>query len=210
MVAKNQSLGEQQQVEIWQTDAQKALYAQLCNAFYQREVQRLVAEPNADKLRRQLKSLPYYIERAASLVVNGHSPFTLDAQNGSWLEKQKATPPDVNKQANELFFQANAKVGLIVPVIVNQYDKLHLRIDSIDQVSENKLHCNELGWFDFLGESLEEQNAQLIKPSKISLTAACCGHQWQFSKRSIPRVLSLREMLLAGNINWRNIKRPLA
>jgi len=210
LVAKNQSLGEQQQVEIWQTDAQKALYAQLCNAFYQREVQRLVAEPNADKLRRQLKSLPYYIERAASLVVNGHSPFTLDAQNGSWLEKQKATPPDVNKQANELFFHAHAKVGLIVPVVVNQYDKLLLRIDSIDQVSENKLHCNELGWFDFLGESLEEQNAQLIKPSKISLAAACCGHQWQFSKRSIPRVLSLREMLLAGNINWRNIKRPLA
>ena len=116
----------------------------------------------------------------------------------------------VNKQANELFFHAHAKVGLIVPVVVNQYDKLLLRIDSIDQVSENKLHRNELGWFDFLGESLEEQNAQLIKPSKISLTAACCGHQWQFSKRSIPRVLSLREMLLAGNINWRNIKRPLA
>ncbi len=210
MVAKNQSLGEQQQVEIWQTDAQKALYAQLCNAFYQREVQRLVAEPNADKLRRQLKSLPYYIERAASLVVNGHSPFTLDAQNGSWLEKQKATPPDVNKQANELFFQAHAKVGLIVPVIVNQYDKLHLRIDSIDQVSENKLHCNELGWFYFLGNGLEQQYAQLLKPSKLSLAAACCGHQWQFSKRCTPRVLSLREMLLAGNINWRNIKRPLA
>jgi len=44
---------------MWQTDAQKVLYAQLCNAFYQREVQRLVAEPNGDRLRRQLKSLPY-------------------------------------------------------------------------------------------------------------------------------------------------------
>jgi hypothetical protein len=104
----------------------------------------------------------------------------------------------------------HAKVGLIVPVIVNQYDKLHLRIDSIDQVSENKLHCNELGWFDFLGNGLEQQYAQLLKPSKLSLAAACCGHQWQFSKRCTPRVLSLREMLLAGNINWRNIKRLLA
>ncbi|MBG9998035.1 hypothetical protein I6E72_03580 [Pseudoalteromonas sp. NSLLW24] len=210
MVAKNQSLGAQQQVEIWQTDAQKVLYAQLCNAFYQREVQRLVAEPNADKLRRQLKSLPYYIERAATLVVNGDTPFTLDAHNGTWLEKQKPTPPDVNVQANELFYQTYAKVGLIVPVILHGYDQVRLRIDSIDQLGENKLHCNELGWFDFLGNGLEQQNAQLIKPSKVSLTAACCGHQWQFSKRCMPRVLSLREMLLAGSINWRNLKRPLA
>ena len=210
MVAKNQSHNNQQQAEIWQTDAQKALYAQLCNAFYQREVQRLVAEPNADKLRRQLKSLPYYIERAATLVANGHSPFTLDAQNGSWLEKQKPMPPNVNTQANELFFHKYSKVGLVVPVFVTQYDKVHLRIDSIDQLGDNKLHCNELGWFDFIGNGLEQQNAQLSKPSKASLTAACCGHQWQFSKRCIPRILSLREMLLAGNINWRNLKRPLA
>jgi len=75
LVAKSQPLAAQQQ-EIWQSDAQKVLYAQLCNAFYQREVQRLVAEPNADKLRRQLKSLPYYIERTATLVANGSSPFS--------------------------------------------------------------------------------------------------------------------------------------
>ncbi|TMO74639.1 hypothetical protein CWC17_07860 [Pseudoalteromonas sp. S3785] len=209
MVAKNQPLAAQQQ-EIWQSDAQKVLYAQLCNAFYQREVQRLVAEPNADKLRRQLKSLPYYIERAATLVANGGSPFTLDSQNGSWLEKQKPTPPKVNAQANELFYKEYAKVGLIVPVLLNSHDQVRLRIDSIDQVSDNKLHCNELGWFDFFGKGLEHANAQLVKPSKMSLTAACCGHQWQFSKRCAPRLLSLREMLLAGNINWRNIKRPQA
>ena len=59
MVAKNKQFNTSQQVEMWQTDAQKVLYAQLCNAFYQREVQRLVAEPNGDRLRRQLKSLPY-------------------------------------------------------------------------------------------------------------------------------------------------------
>ncbi|MCK8108484.1 hypothetical protein OIZ54_06470 [Pseudoalteromonas sp. A3] len=209
MVAKSQPLAAQQQ-EIWQSDAQKVLYAQLCNAFYQREVQRLVAEPNADKLRRQLKSLPYYIERAATLVANGSSPFTLDSQNGSWLEKQKPTPPEVNAQANELFYKKYAQVGLIVPVLINSHDQVRLRIDSIDQVSDNKLHCNELGWFDFFGKGLEQANTQLVKPSKMSLTAACCGHQWQFSKRCAPRLLSLREMLLAGNINWRNIKRPRA
>jgi len=101
-------------------------------------------------------------------------------------------------------------VGLIVPVLINSHDQVRLRIDSIDQVSDNKLHCNELGWFDFFGKGLEQANAQLVKPSKMSLTAACCGHQWQFSKRCAPRLLSLREMLLAGNINWRNIKRPRA
>ena len=134
----------------------------------------------------------------------------LDSQNGSWLEKQKPTPPEVNAQANELFYKKYAQVGLIVPVLINSHDQVRLRIDSIDQVSDNKLHCNELGWFDFFGKGLEQANAQLVKPSKMSLTAACCGHQWQFSKRCAPRLLSLREMLLAGNINWRNIKRPRA
>ncbi|MGO2275852.1 hypothetical protein [Pseudoalteromonas nigrifaciens] len=207
MAAKNEPVGAPQQVEMWQADAKKVLYAQLCNAFYQREVQRLVAEPNSDRLRRQLKSLPYYIERAATLVANTSSPFKLDSQNGSWLAKQKPTPPEINIQANELFYQHNAKVGLIIPILVRSDEQIRVRIDSLDQVSDNKVHCNELGWFAFSGQGLELPNAQLLTPSKVSLTAACCGHQWQFSKRCLPRVLSLREMLLAGSINWGNVKR---
>ena len=82
-------------------------------------------------------------------------------------------------------------------------------IDSIDQVSDNKLHCNEHGWFDYQGKPLDGQVGLLLKPSKATMTAACCGHQWRFSKRSTPRILSLREMLLASNINWRNLKRPV-
>ncbi|WP_213609341.1 hypothetical protein [Pseudoalteromonas sp.] len=195
---------------MWQTDAQKVLYAQLCNAFYQREVQRLVAEPNSERLRRQLKSLPYYIERAATRVANATSPFVLDPQNGGWLEKQKPTPPEVDFSANELFYQAHAKVGLIIPVLLQNHGQIRIRIDSIDQVTKTQLHCNELGWFNFLGQGLELQSALLLKPNKATLAAACCGHQWQFSKRSSPRVLSLREMLLAAHINWRNVKRPLA
>lgn len=208
-MTKNKPFENVQQVEMWQTDAQKVLYAQLCNAFYQREVQRLVCEPDAGRLRRQLKSLPYYIERAATLVANAHVPFCLDPQNGSWLEKQKPTPPEVNSAANELFYQAYAKVGLIIPVFLHSHGQIRVRIDSLDQVEAAKVHCNELGWFDFSGQGLERQNAQLLKPSKITLTAGCCGHQWQFSKRCLPRLLSLREMLLAANINWRNVKQPL-
>lgn len=198
-----------QQAEIWQTDAERALYAQLCNAFYAREIPRLVDEPDAARLKRLLASLPYYIERLAMRIVSGDAPLQLDSQNGSWLEKQKASPPVYNKEDSKNFYTKYAKRGLIVPVLINDEQCTRVRIDSLDQVSDNKVHCNELGWFDVSGESLEHIPAQILKPSKLVMTAACCGHQWQYNKRITPKRLSLREMLLASNINWRNLKRPL-
>ncbi|EWH06373.1 hypothetical protein AT00_10485 [Pseudoalteromonas lipolytica SCSIO 04301] len=197
------------QAEIWQTDAERALYAQLCNAFYAREIPRLVDEPDAARLRRLLASLPYYIERLAIRIVSGDAPLQLDSQNGSWLEKQKTTPPVYSKSESEDFYSQYAKRGLIVPVLINDGQCTTVRIDSLDQVSDNKVHCNELGWFTLSGESLEHAPAQLLKPSKAVMAAACCGHQWQLNKRITPKRLSLREMLLASNINWRNLKRPL-
>ena len=62
-------------------------------------------------------------------------------------------------------------MGLIVPVLINSHDQVRLRIDSIDQVSDNKLHCNELGWFDFFGKGLEQANAQLVMAGMDSLIA---------------------------------------
>lgn len=198
-----------QQAEIWQTDAERALYAQLCNAFYAREIPRLVDEPDAARLKRLLASLPYYIERLAMRIVSGDAPLQLDSQNGSWLEKQKASPPVYSKEDSKNFYTKYAKRGLIVPVLINDEQCTRVRTDSLDQVSDNKVHCNELGWFDVSGESLEHIPAQILKPSKLVMTAACCGHQWQYNKRITPKRLSLREMLLASNINWRNLKRPL-
>ena len=195
-----------QQVDIWQSDTQRVLYAQLCNAFYAREIGQLVVEVNEQRLRKRLKSLPYYIERAATAVVNGQVPFQLDPHNGCWLDKQKAQPP--NAKNNDDFYQTHKNVGLIVPLLLNSANQTRVAIDSIDQVSDNKLHCNEHGWFDCHGKPLDGQVGLLLKPSKATMTAACCGHQWRFSKRSTPRILSLREMLLASNINWRNLKRP--
>ncbi len=203
--SKSKSL---QQAEIWQTDAERALYAQLCNAFYAREIPRLVEEPDAARLRRLLASLPFYIERLAIRIVSGDAPLQLDSQNGSWLEKQKTQPPVHSKNESARFFSQYAKRGLIVPVLINDGQCTTVRIDSLDQVSDNKVHCNELGWFNHSGESLEDTHAQLLKPSKTIMIAACCGHQWQFNKRVTPKRLSLREMLLASNINWRNLKRP--
>lgn len=114
-----------------------------------------------------------------------------------------------NKKDSEEFYSHHAKRGLIVPVLINDEQCTTVRIDSLDQVSDNKVHCNELGWFDNSGESLEHTHVHLLKPAKAVMAAACCGHQWQFNKRTTPKRLSLREMLLASNINWRNLKRPL-
>ncbi|WP_404342791.1 hypothetical protein [Pseudoalteromonas mariniglutinosa] len=198
-----------QQADIWQTDAQRVLYAQLCNAFYAREIKRLVAEPDAARLKRLLVSLPYYIERAATRIVNNHTPMQLDAQNGSWLAKQKNSPPEPVTSDSLSFYSQYAKLGLIVPVLLNDSQRQRVRIDSIDQVGDNKIHCNELGWFNISGQAEQDQQAFLLKPNKAIMIAACCGHQWQCNKRLSPNILSLREMLLASNINWRNLKRPL-
>lgn len=197
-----------QQAEIWQNDAKRADYAQLCNAFYAREITRVASLIDDQRLRRALGSLPYYIERAASHIINGDIPLTLDSQNGCWLDKQKASPPQFDAQVNHDFYRSHAKVGLIVPILINSPEQTRVRIDSIDQVSDNKLHCNELGWFTFEGVALLEQPTLLLKPAKGVMSSACCGHQWRFNKRSAPHILSLREMLLAANINWRNFKQP--
>lgn len=196
------------QAEIWQNDAKRADYAQLCNAFYAREIARIASLSDEQRLRRILTSLPYYIERASTRIVNGNMPLTLDSQNGCWLDKQKASPPKSDAQANLKFYESDGKAGLIVPILINCPDQTRVRIDSIDQVSDNKLHCNEHGWFSFQGKPLEGQLGQLLKPNKTVMSSACCGHQWRFNKRFTPRILSLREMLLAANINWCNFKQP--
>lgn len=198
----------EQQAEIWQNDAQRADYAQLCNAFYAREIARVAAILDEERLRRTLTSLPYYIERASTRIVNGDIPMTLDSQNGCWLDKQKISPAKLDAQANQAFYKNYAKAGLVVPILINCPEQTRVRIDSVDQVSDNKLHCNEHGWFSFQGEPLEGQLGQLLKPNKALMSSACCGHQWRFNKRFTPRILSLREMLLAANINWHDFKQP--
>lgn len=47
---------------------------------------------------------------------------------------------------------------------------------------------------------------QLLKPSKTFLTAAVCGHCWNYRGKTSPRRLSLRELLLSTSINWQHYK----
>lgn len=207
-------LAQSQQVELFQGDAKRILYAELCNAFYARELLRLSASPETARLSRLIKSLPYYVERAAFHIVNGASPLTLDSQNGSWIAKQMAKAPVPQHQETVKFIEKHAQVGLLMPVLISSPTLSFITLDTLDQVSLNRVHCNQYGWFDTGGNYQDTrinngQKLVLLKPNKRHLTAACCGHRWQNGKRIAPRVLSLREMLLASRINWQNNHRPL-
>ncbi|WP_199883040.1 hypothetical protein [Pseudoalteromonas sp. T1lg75] len=207
-----------QQADLFALDQQRVLYAELCNAFYARELhrisQQLTHQGDGTRLARLLDSLPYYVERAAFHIVHGHCPLTLDGQNGSWIAKQASRPPQSDKSANLAFFSAYAEVGILVPLLVTQGRLQFVVLDTLDQVSSNRLHCNQAGWFDLDGQYRDTrlssaQDVQLLVPNKKHFTPACCGHRWQQHKVTSPRTLSLREMLLTTRINWKNFKQPL-
>ncbi len=197
------------QSQLWQNDESSRIYSELCNAFYAREIVRLSQLTELKRLQRSLSSLPYYIERAATHIIDGNSPLNLDSQNGSWIAKQaKHCPQTQTKQLSE-FYEKSAFVGLIVPVKVFEGDIITVRIDSIDEITEQRLHCNQFGWFDKQGLTAQSSHINLLKPGKATFTAACCGHRWLEHKAYSPRVLSLREMLLAARINWQNFRAPV-
>ncbi|MBA6390443.1 hypothetical protein H4J38_06555 [Colwellia sp. BRX10-3] len=55
---------------------------------------------------------------------------------------------------------------------------------------------------------VNHRTANLLKPTKQIMTAACAGHCWQNSRKLQPILPSLRELLLSCTINWRNFKQP--
>ena len=201
----------EQQTELWHGTTKSNVFHALCNAFYVREIARLSKQEfdNVERLQRRFASLPYYIERAVSYILDSNSPLELDTQNGSWIAKQSKLTPKFGAEKNQLFFSKHVSVGLIIPVLVYDGEYATVRIDSIDEVSEEKFHCNQFGWMDFSGNSKTTKNTHVLKPSKQAFSAACCGHVWLLSRVTTPRVLTLREMLLAARINWRDFKRPL-
>jgi hypothetical protein len=194
------------QTTIWQNEAERLAFAELANVFYAREIDTLCRLSDLTRMQRLLKSLPIYVERAARHIVQGEIPLTLDTQNACWLSPiRKAPVPDSDKAS--AFYQTSAKLGLVVPILHKDPVYCQLYIDSIDQVSENRVHCNQYGWFTISGEHESDNAFFLLKPSLAVMTAACCGHQWRLSKPIMPRLLSLREMLLASSINWKDVKR---
>jgi len=205
------------QPHFWQVSRDNQTYTELCNALYERELLRLSQLSTEQLLRlpNRLASLPFYIRRAASNILQQNTTLQLDSQNASWYHKQAANCPARKQQADPIdaFYNKYAKPGLIVPVYITQLTHEQIVLDSVDEVdfTGQRLHCNEHGWFSFSGTPLAQENSDkfVLKPAKAIMTAACCGHQWLNGDKKPPRLLTLRELLLASRLNWQNFAKPL-
>lgn len=205
------------QPHFWQVSRDNQTYTELCNALYERELLRLSQLSTEQLLRlpNRLASLPFYIRRAASNILQQNTVLQLDSQNASWYHKQAANCPARKQQADPIdaFYSKYAKPGLIVPVYITLLTHEQIVLDSVDEVDPDglRLHCNEHGWFSFSGTPLAQENSDkfVLKPAKAIMTAACCGHQWLNGDKKPPRLLSLRELLLASRLNWQNFAKPL-
>jgi len=211
-----------QQPQLWESNQNNLVFADLCNALYERELKKLsldVQVPQAYLLKR-IASLPYYIKRASQRIIDFYSPLDLDSQNASWIYRQPSECPGPKQKPIDIakFYHANAQIGLIVPIYRKILGEEVIVLDSIDGIRENRIHTNEHGWFLPCGTADEPEgnnntsktHYQLLKPLKVTMTCACSGHKWLNSKRYNARALSLREMLLATNINWKNFAKVVA
>lgn len=206
------------QTNLWQQRNNQQVLSELVNALYERELKRLSQDDkmNLEGMKKRLASLPYYIKRAAEHIAELYTPLDLDSQNGSWLSNQSAKPFSLKADPDKTseYYQKHAKMALIVPIAISHYGIEQIRLDTIDEIDEieNRLHCNENGWFYFNGEAVEENpiyRKTLLKLGKPVVSAACCGHQWLNLHKTTPRLLSLREMLLASRINWQHFHKLL-
>ena len=200
------------QTHLWQQRSNYQVLSELCNALYERELKRLSQDEDMSlqAMKKRLASLPYYIKRAAEHISSLYMPLELDSQNGSWFGPQSGKPFSTKADADKTtaFYRQHAKMALIVPISIFHYGIEQVVLDTIDEIDadNHKLHCNQHGWFDVDGAEMEGQDVYqkvLLKPGKPVMSAACCGHQWLNQRKTTPRLLSLREMLLASRINWR-------
>jgi len=211
------------QTSLWQSQQYQNDFAELCNAFYERELRMLVnAESlSVETMQGRLKSLPHYIKRTAFLMIKVSSlsqfPLTLDVQNASWSAKQTNKMP-LSEQSDENVFawylENKLSLGLVVPILVEN----HIVLDCIDRIDSNnkRLRTNASGWFSLYEQDKENINTKhrtrLLKPNKKIMITACAGHCWQVENNSLkltPIIPSLRELLLSCAINWKNFKQPL-
>ncbi|MBR9896822.1 MAG: hypothetical protein GYB16_10610 [Gammaproteobacteria bacterium] len=207
-------------------------FNEICTALYEREVISLAHSQitNLSLLKRRMGGLPYHVKAIARHMVNNEalsnpSPLRVDTHNGSWYAKQSAKCPGINhlddSEKRESWYRKNAKYGLVVPVLVLNIEGTHIELDSIDMVNQDntQLHLNKNGWFANTGEcihsttqpdddsastALSVERKILLRPSKAIVTAACCGHAWSFKSKRSPRALTLREMRLSTQLNWKN------
>lgn len=207
------------QSSLWQAEQVSTSYAELCNALFERELHMLTTQQfsQASAVQSRLKSLPYYIRRTAhsmsQIAVQGDTPLSLDVQNAAWSSKQASKNPALNVEhqlAVDWFVKNPPVVGLVVAV--GFADKVML--DCVDRIDSQgcRFRTNANGWFSYSQQHSEDKPAkqgELLKPSKKVMTAACAGHRWRDTIKTTPQMLTLRELLLSCQINWRNFKKPL-
>lgn len=193
-------------------------YSALCAALYERELRRLAYSDTGaslQQLQSQLKSLPFYIKKAALWLQETDNPLVLDSHTPSWLHKQSRRPPRPGKEhVLQAWLQRHVSLGLLLPVLT-QYDGVwQVRLDSIDKIKgdEQQIHLNRWGWFSYQGWPLEDEPLQVLKPSVVNVSAACAGHRWNALSTLEPQSLPLRELLLTTLLSWPNFtkaRRPL-
>ena len=80
------------QVSLWQEEQQSNQFAELCSALYERELQRLalIETNNASAIQSKLKSLPYYVQKAAHEMISEarQAPLDLDTQTRLGLQNK--------------------------------------------------------------------------------------------------------------------------
>ncbi|CAB0149856.1 hypothetical protein PSI9734_00433 [Pseudidiomarina piscicola] len=188
-----------------------AAFPELCTALYERELAVLanLNVQSAAGLQRRLKSLSYYIQKAARAMILSSCPCELDVQNASWQTPQKRQLKAAANRATKVekwLTSTTPQLGTTVPILNLAPRLQQVRLDSIDSIDKQskRVHCNESGWFTFTGESslAEGDHLYLAKPETALLKAAVSGHQWSHKGRIDPRTLSLRELLLATAIDW--------
>lgn len=189
-------------------------FSEVCNALYERELMYLSQHgpKQVSLFQRRLAGLSHHIKRAARHLTDNAAPIDVDFHNGSWQAKQAAKSPANRQQIESTasWYSVNAKPGLVVPVRITELDHDYIELDSIDRIQPDTetLHLNKNGWFNYAGqpEIPREENtasAQLLKPTKPIMAAACCGHTWNHKGKVAPRALTLRELLLSTNIDWK-------
>ncbi|MBT1064942.1 hypothetical protein KJY73_15215 [Bowmanella sp. Y26] len=201
------------QTDIFRDDSQQLQFAELCNALYERELQTLAQSGNLSLLQRRLKGLTHHIKRIAASMLQHDGPLQLDIHNASWQAKQAPhCPRNDNPTDTQAWFKQHLCLGLPVPVWQHQTGIEYLELDCIDKfdLAEGRLHLNKNGWFMLDGSPVSENSQQraLLVPKKATLSAACCGHSWKQGHRFHPHTLSLRELRLVSQINWKNSKIP--
>jgi hypothetical protein len=199
-------------------------FAELCTALYEREVTTLSVSAinNLSLIKRRIGGLPHHVRSVARFMVAvRHNdvvfPLDIDTHNGSWYAKQSAKCPGNkhDKQKCAQWYAQHGAYGLVVPVLMSSMEGFTIELDSIDMVDHtlHRVHLNKHGWFLNSGASAEGSekiglSRCLLKPSKAIMTSACCGHSWTHKSRTFPRALSIREMRLSTQINWKNFTLP--